>query len=156
MASPSTKPPEEDKPAPPPAVPHPGFSRSSLPSDGAYEPGTVAAGERASRLLPGCYLLLESVIEVLASDSAMEEDDMMVIDEVSGGLGQCLCGWGRLDCDLFWGEAEEDDMMVIDEVCGNGAGLRREGKAVCIWGLRLSLGGLRNGQHGTGHGNRAN
>ena len=42
---------------------------------------TQAAGERASRLLPCCYLLLESVIEVLAEDFAMQEDEMMVIDE---------------------------------------------------------------------------
>ena len=47
------------------------------------------AGDRALRLLPCCYLLLESVIEVLAEDFAMQEDEMMVIDEA--------------------GESEEDD-----------------------------------------------
>jgi hypothetical protein len=33
---------------------------------------TQRAGERAMRLLPCCYLLLESVIEVLAEDFAMQ------------------------------------------------------------------------------------
>ncbi|GAX74169.1 hypothetical protein CEUSTIGMA_g1618.t1 [Chlamydomonas eustigma] len=42
---------------------------------------TQRAGERAMRLLPCCYLLLESVIEVLAEDFAMQDDEMMVIDE---------------------------------------------------------------------------
>ena len=54
---------------------------AGAPSQASPPPLTQVAGERAARLLPCCYLLLESVIEVLAEDFAMQEDEMMVIDE---------------------------------------------------------------------------
>lgn len=65
------------------------------------------AGERASRLLPCCYMLLECTIDVLASDSAMQEDDMMVIDEA--------------------GESEEEEEEREEQVSGPGEDVQLAG-----------------------------
>jgi hypothetical protein len=58
-------------------------SLNPAPRESAQQPapaasGHISAGERAAKLLPCCYLLLESMIEVLAADSGIQEDEMMV------------------------------------------------------------------------------
>ena len=90
----------EEEGASPAAKGHPAAAGSSTAA--AVTTAWQPAGDRALRLLPCCYLLLESVIEVLAEDFAMQEDEMMVIDEAgeseedeeggSGGDGPPLSG----------------------------------------------------------------
>ena len=49
---------------PPPARPRP-----ALPADQRWEGPTEASGERAGRVLPSCFALLEACVEALAVDT---------------------------------------------------------------------------------------